>query len=94
MTLDVGLCEILPFEEKRFRARASERIGKAVAKIQTGGVAALAILAKGLSRNVRLIHIDSLERNLRLGDQQIEVAHSVRAITLSARPTSAHRRHS
>jgi hypothetical protein len=57
-------------------------------------VAALAILAKGLSRNVRLIHIDSLERNLRLGDQQIEVAHSVRAITLSARPTSAHRRHS
>jgi len=70
---DVGLFEILPFEEESLAGDLGERIGEAVAEIQPGRVAALAKVEEGLARDVRLLDgerfdddVSSAEKNITL----------------------------
>ena len=52
---DVGLFEILPFEEHRFAGEPGEGIGEAVSEIQPRRVAALTEVEEGLAREMRLL---------------------------------------
>jgi len=58
---DVGLLEILPFEEENLAGDLGERIGEAIAEIQPGGVAALAEVKESLPRQVRLLDGDRFD---------------------------------
>src|SRR5512135_2328489 len=58
---DVGLFEILAFEEERLTSNFGKGIGKAIAEIQPGGVAALTEIEEGLSREVRLLDGDGFD---------------------------------
>jgi hypothetical protein len=75
---DVGLLEILAFEEESLTGDLGERIGEAIAEIQPGGVAALAEVEESLPRQVRLLDRDRFDDDASSAEKSIALAASVR----------------
>ena len=70
---DVGVREIVPFKQQRFTCELCERVGKAIAEVQLGGMAAaFAEIAIGLACNSSLGFGYGLNDDLRLFDQVVE----------------------
>ena len=75
---DVGLLEILPFEEENLAGDLGERISEAIAEIQRGGVAALAEVKESLPRQVRLLDGHRFDDDASSAEKSIALAASVR----------------
>lgn len=58
VTLDVGLRKVVPLEKQRPAEGTRERVGKAVAEIEVGGVTALAIPAKRVTGDAGLFRVE------------------------------------
>ena len=71
---DVGLREVLPLEQKRLTTGPRQRVGKAVAIVQRGGVTPLAVATPGASRRVRLLSIDRNNLGANLEQPEIKLA--------------------
>jgi hypothetical protein len=70
---DVGVREIVAFEQQRFTCELRERIGKAIAEIQLGRMAAaFTEITIGLTCNSSLGFGYGLNDDLRLFDQVVE----------------------
>ena len=70
---DVGVCEMVAFEQQRFSCELGERIGKAIAEIQLGRMATgFAEIAIGVPCNSSLRFGHGLNADLRLFDQVVE----------------------
>src|ERR1700730_951814 len=70
---DVGVDEVIAFEEQRFTACFCKRVSKAVAEIQFGGMsAAFAEITIGFTRNSRLGLGDGFDSDTRFLDKLIE----------------------
>lgn len=68
---DVGLLEILPFEEQSLASDLGERIGEAIAEVQSGGVAALAEVEECLPRQMRLLDGDRFDGDASFAEKSI-----------------------
>ena len=79
MTLNVGLRKVPPFEQKGLISGPRQRVGKAVAIVETCRMSPLAVLPKPLSRQVGLFFVDGHEGDPCFCDEQIQIAHSIRA---------------
>jgi hypothetical protein len=71
---DIGLGEIIAFEQERLASRAGERVGEHVAEIETGGVTALAEASVRASRFGHVFRINGDDHNVGFLDERIEFA--------------------
>ena len=60
---DVGLTEVVPLEQEGLARDLGERIGEAVAEIQSGRVPAFAKVEECLAREVRLLERERFDAN-------------------------------
>jgi hypothetical protein len=81
---NVGACEIVPFNEERLAADLRERVGEAIAIVQAGAMASLAIQAVGDSSGVRLVGIDANEVDCGAMQPQIQLTSPRQHLTYRA----------
>lgn len=80
MAFDVGLTEVVSFEEQRQIERARKGIRKAVAEIERSGMASFAEFLKCSTGEVGLLFINWHEGYLRFCDEKIEISNTIRAV--------------
>ena len=68
---DVGLTEIFSLEEQRLAKRFGQRVSETIAKVQGSGMAAFAVIGKGLPGDKCLLLGDGLDSNSRLPDEGV-----------------------
>jgi hypothetical protein len=74
---DVGLLEILALEEERLPDDLGERIGKAVAEIQPGRMAALAEVEEGLAQEMRLFDGERFDDDVSSAEKDVTLTAGV-----------------
>jgi hypothetical protein len=91
--LDVGLGKILALEQQRLLGQRGEGVGEAVAKIEPGEMATLAVAAPGAAGLVSVVRGDGNNLDVRLVQPQIKFRPSRLAkspsITIAASTTVA-----
>src|SRR5947199_8234824 len=71
---DVRVSEVISFEKQRLTRNPGERVAKAVAKIQPGGMPPLAIATPGLPSDLSLLRRNRFDGEAGLGDEQVQLA--------------------
>src|SRR2546421_2850865 len=69
--LDVGLAEVLTLEKEALPRRFGEGVGKAVAKVEAGGMAAFAVIRISLAGQEGLLFRDRLNGNAGSAEKRI-----------------------
>lgn len=72
-SVDISSGEVLPLEQQRLPAGQRQRVGKAIAVIQRGGMTSLAVSAPGATRGVHLFGIDRDDLRAELEQPNIEL---------------------
>src|SRR5712664_998570 len=75
--LDVRSAELVAFEQKGFSARFGQRVGKTVAEIEAGGMAAFAVVGVALASQECLLFSDRLDGNARTTEKRVALAYSM-----------------
>jgi hypothetical protein len=76
---NVSFLEVVPLEKERLAGVLGQRVGEAIAEIQSGGVTALAEVVEGLARKVRVLHCDGLDDDAGPAEKHIALANCLRA---------------
>ena len=76
---DIGLSEILSFEQQRLSAELRQRVGEAITEIQSRGVAALSKIVKRLSGKMRLFNRERFYENCGPTQKHVALAKRIRS---------------
>ena len=74
--LDIGECEVLALEQERFPGGFGQRVGEAVAKVQSHRVVAFAEPPPGPTGGLRMVRGDRLQLDRRLFEEDIKLVAS------------------
>ena len=77
MALDIGLREVVAFEEQRLVQRPRQGVGKAVAKVEAGRMASFPVFLETLTCELRLVFIHRRQGDLCFGDEEIEISNTI-----------------
>ncbi len=71
--LDIGECEVLALEQERFPGGFGQRVGEAVAKVQSRRVVAFAEPPPGPTGGLRMVRGDRLQLDRRLFQEEVKL---------------------
>jgi len=69
----IGSCEIIALEQQRLAGYTRQGVGEAVAKIQAGRVANLAVIEKSLAGQAALLQCYRLDADLRTIEEEVDL---------------------
>jgi hypothetical protein len=79
MTLNISLREVVSFKEERLVESPREGIREAIAEIETGWMASLAVFPKGTPGDFGLLGVYGYQGDLGLCDKKVEGPYAISA---------------